>query len=47
MKNRDVIITVVVVVLIGWLIIRHYTGSEKKEMQPTPPAKTTEKTMQP
>lgn len=44
MKNRDVIITVVVVILIAWLIVRHFWGEKQEQMAPTP-AQVTEKVM--
>jgi hypothetical protein len=46
MKNRDVIITVVVVILIGWLVIRHFCGTDKTSSAPQAPAQTTEKVTQ-
>lgn len=46
MKNRDVIITVVVVILIGWLVVRHFVGSDTKTTSPQVPAQTTEKVTQ-
>lgn len=42
-KNRDIVLTVIVIALIGWLVVRHFMGENTTQAMPTPHA--TERTI--